>query len=131
MGLVQFHHYNSGPINIEGPGVSGQSDWTCPFPLVVVKRTYLWVGVTAGVALDAQIDIRRASDMALVDLLQWDHYKDPTAPNHRGFEHHPDGWEITQGNSLYIVFASSSASAPPGVVPQIHFVADIVGVRVS
>jgi hypothetical protein len=50
-------------------------------PLAIYKA-FLWTGVDKGAIADVQVEARRASDNSYIGFLQWDHYADPTSPQH-------------------------------------------------
>jgi hypothetical protein len=50
-------------------------------PLAIYKA-YLWAGVDKGGIADVHIEVRRTSDNSYIGILQWDHYADPTVPQH-------------------------------------------------
>ena len=47
-----------------------------------LKKVYLWTGVTRTAVADIGAYITRISDSSPVQYFQWDHYQEPTAPNH-------------------------------------------------
>jgi hypothetical protein len=49
---------------------------------LAIYKVYLWTGVDKGGIADVHIEARRASDNSYIGILQWDHYADPTLPQH-------------------------------------------------
>jgi hypothetical protein len=47
-----------------------------------IYKAYVWTGVDKGAIADVHIEARRSSDNSYIAILQWDHYTDPTVPQH-------------------------------------------------
>jgi len=47
-----------------------------------IYKAYLWTGVDRGAIADVHLEARRVSDNSYIGILQWDHYADPTVPQH-------------------------------------------------
>ena len=55
---------------------------------IKLVKAYLWTGVDTDGIADCHVDMRRVSDGSIIHILQWDHYTNPTAPNHGTFIDH-------------------------------------------
>lgn len=49
---------------------------------LAIHKAYLWSGVDKGAIADVHVEARRTSDNSYIGILQWDHYADPTLPQH-------------------------------------------------
>jgi hypothetical protein len=49
---------------------------------LAIHKVYVWTGVDRGALADVHIEARRASDDSYLAILQWDHYAEPTLPQH-------------------------------------------------
>lgn len=47
-----------------------------------IYKAYIWTGFDRGGVADVQVEARRASDNSYIAIQQWDHYTDPTVPQH-------------------------------------------------
>lgn len=70
-------------------------------PLAIYK-VYLWTGVDKGGIADVHIEARRASDNSYIGILQWDHYADPTLPQHGQQFDYPSPMMLDAGDSITI-----------------------------
>jgi hypothetical protein len=79
--LQSFMALNTGPYladrnvhNLTWTNSSGR-------PLAIYK-VFLWTGVDKGGIVDVNVEARRASDNSYLGIQTWDHYADPTSPEH-------------------------------------------------
>jgi hypothetical protein len=70
-------------------------------PLAIYKA-YLWTGLDKGGIADVHIEARRASDNSYIGILQWDHYADPTLPQHGQQFDYPSPMMLDPGDSITI-----------------------------
>ena len=49
---------------------------------LAIFKAYLWTGVDKGGIADVHFEVRRASGNSYIGISQWDHYADPTLPQH-------------------------------------------------
>jgi len=70
-------------------------------PLAIYKA-YLWTGVDKGGIGDVHFEARRASDNSYIGILQWDHYADPTLPQHGQQFDYPSPMILDPGDSITI-----------------------------
>jgi len=122
--LKQFHIFDSGAL----PAVHGwgSSEWTNPGPVKLIGKTYMWIGCSVGTKMDIHFDLRRKSDGAIIDLVQWDHYDDPIMPSHRGWESHSPGWEIDSGDGVDFNYFCSGDNIG-GIVKKVHYIGILSG----
>jgi len=93
---------NSNVHNLTWPNNSGR-------PLAIYKA-YLWTGVDKGASADVHIEARRASDNSFIGILQWDHYADPTLPQHGQQFDYPSPMILDPGDAITIMhFANGFA----------------------
>ena len=78
-------------------------------PLAIYKA-YLWTGVDKGGIADVHIEARRASDKSYIAIMQWDHYADPTLPQHGQQFDYASPMMLDPGDSITIAhFANGFA----------------------
>ncbi|HKN59028.1 MAG TPA: hypothetical protein VJV97_09260, partial [Gemmatimonadaceae bacterium] len=78
--------------------------------LLAIYKAYLWTGVDKGGIADVHIEARRASDNSYIGILQWDHYADPTLPQHGQQFDYPSPMMLDLGDSITIThFANGFA----------------------
>lgn len=70
-------------------------------PLAIYKA-YLWSGVDRGAIADVHIEARRGSDNSYIGILQWDHYADPTVPQHGQQFDYPSPMMLDPGDTIMI-----------------------------
>jgi hypothetical protein len=69
---------------------------------LAIYKAYLWTGVDKGAIADVHIEARRASDNSYIGILQWDHYADPTLPQHGQQFDYPSPMMLDPGDSITI-----------------------------
>ena len=69
---------------------------------LAIYKAYLWTGVDKGATGDVQIEARRASDNSYIAVLLWDHYADPTLPQHGQQFDYPSPMMLDPGDSITI-----------------------------
>ena len=67
-----------------------------------IYKAYVWTGVDKGAVADVHIEARRASDNSYIAILQWDHYADPTVPQHAQQFDYPSPMTIDPGDAITI-----------------------------
>jgi hypothetical protein len=70
--------------------------------LLAVYKAYLWTGVDKGAIGDVHVEARRASDNSYIGILQWDHYVDPTVPQHGQQFDYPSPMLLDPGDGIVI-----------------------------
>lgn len=79
--LTSFLAFNTGPY----PADSTQHTiyWTNDTGRELsICKAYLWTGVDRSAIADVHAELRRDNDGSYIAILQWDHYADPTLPQH-------------------------------------------------
>lgn len=79
--LVSVRIFNTGPYIADY--LTRELAWVnqTGHPLEIVQ-SYLWTGVDMGGRMDTHVELERERDRSLLNVLQWDHYADPTVPQH-------------------------------------------------
>jgi hypothetical protein len=68
-------------------------------PLAIYKA-YLWTGVDKGGIADVHVEARRASDNSFIGIQTWDHYADPTVPQHGQHFDYPSPMMLDPGETI-------------------------------
>jgi len=107
--LQSFTVLNTGPYLANGN--THNLTWTNDSGrLLAIYKVYLWTGVDRGGIGDVHIDARRASDNSYIGILQWDHYAEPTVPQHGQQFDYPVPMLLDPGDSITILhFANGFA----------------------
>jgi len=79
--LVASEVLNTGAYLIDG--VNRKRHWlNTKGQALKVKKVYLWTGALRTTVADIGVYVRRISDKSPLIYSQWDHYQEPTGPNH-------------------------------------------------
>jgi len=120
--LKELYHYNSGPV--QSCSFTHEQETDPPHSQdVIISKTYLWIGASKGFIGDLHFEVHHENG-DLIDLLQWDHYTDPTLPTGR-WEHHAGGWLLTTGQRLKFTRKCSPVTGYEN--NKVHFLSYIVG----
>lgn len=79
-----------------------------------IYKAYLWTGVDKGGIGDVHIEARRSSDNSYIGILQWDHYADPTVPQHGQAFDYPSPMMLDPGDTITITHFGN------GFAPGVH-----------
>ena len=79
--LQSFALLNTGPY-LANSNVHELSWTNSSGRALAIHKVYLWTGVDRGGIADVHIEARRGSDGSYIAIQQWDHYADPTVPQH-------------------------------------------------
>lgn len=98
--------FNTGPYVTDG--ISRTRNWKNQTgKTIIIRAAYLWTGVDLGGVFDSHVQVTR-SDGSYVHILQWDHYKDPTAPQHGVWRYFEPGYmALNPGEELILSYFSS------------------------
>jgi len=69
---------------------------------LAIYKAYIWTGVDKGASADVHVEARRASDNSYIAILQWDHYADPTVPQHGQQFDYPTPMMLDPGDGITI-----------------------------
>ena len=70
---------------------------------LAIFKAYLWSGVDKGGIADVHIEARRTSDNSYIGISQWDHYADPTLPQHGLQFDYPSPMMLDPGETITIL----------------------------
>lgn len=70
---------------------------------LAIYKTYLWTGFDKGGIADVHIEAHRGSDNSYIGILQWDHYADPTSPQHGQQFDYPSPMMLDPGDTITIM----------------------------
>ena len=67
---------------------------------LAIYKAYLWTGVDKGAIADVHVEARRGSDNSYIGILQWDHYAEPTVPQHGQQFDYPSPMMLDSGDTI-------------------------------
>lgn len=107
--LVSVRIFNTGPYIADT--LTRELVWVnqTGYPVEVVQ-SYLWTGVDMGGRMDTHVELERERDRSLLNVLQWDHYADPTVPRHHNLlSYAPFAFRIAVQEALIFRYFSNPA----------------------
>ena len=78
---------------------------------LAIYKAYAWTGFDRGGIADVHIEARRASDNSYIAILQWDHYADPTIPQHGQQFDYPMPMMLDPGDTIEITHFANGFAA--------------------
>jgi len=119
-GLVSFMMVDTGPYAADGSvhviywtNNTGQD--------INIVKAYIWTGVDRGAIMDVHVELRRDYDNSYLAILQWDHYADPTVPQHgQQFDFSSFPMLLEAGEQLRIFHFAQQYVAPAGSLNARH-----------
>lgn len=109
--------FNTGPYLADGVRRTQQWRNTTSRPVRILS-TYLWTGVNMGGKMDTHVEVRRDRDGTYLNLLAWDHYADPVAPNHGRMMTYAPGHLLLEPDETITIAYFSNPAGP--AVPAHH-----------
>lgn len=108
--LISCQIFDTGPFAADGKTYS--IEWN-PGRDIKVVASKIWTGVTMGGILDIACVLSRKSDGSILQSYGWDHYTDPTAPNHGQYiNFSPYYFTIGQNDALRLSYGSTAFNPP-------------------
>ena len=81
---------------------------------IYIKGFSAFIGVDRGGVCDTSIYVKRVSDGNMIGEANWDHYRDPSAPNHTVSEYYPDGLYKSLKSGEMLQFTSRASAIVTG-----------------
>lgn len=77
-----------------------------------IRSSYLWSGVAKGLICDCHCELTREADGTQLNVLQWDRYAEPTAPNNHSYRDYPGYHLINPGEKLKLLYYTNNFNNP-------------------
>lgn len=107
--LVSVRIFNTGPYTADR--LTRELSWVNQTGHALeIVQSYLWTGVDMGGRMDTHAELERERDRSLLNVLQWDHYADPTVPRHYSLvTYAPYTFRLAQQEALILRYFSNPA----------------------
>ncbi len=118
--LTALRVIDTGPFPCNGE--DRRMEWVNPWPLTIrVKGMQVWVGARYGTRADIWVwPYRKSDDMVMPPHFNWDHYAEPTSPDHvLILPYSPDWISVGPGDAIVLNYGGNDViEAYPGIGRQ-------------